>query len=144
MQYLPSLTGRHAATVFGFGLEEQHWYHSSAWDKIWADGKWPLIATEMHLYPVLVRDIYAVVDDPGQTVTLALLTGDKTGKIRAHREELLSSLNPHRFNEKREVVFHDSSSILNVVAHPLPKYFALTVRRSPYAELPLQLPTIGR
>lgn len=114
VQYLPSLTGRHAAIVFGFGLEEKHWCHSSIWDMILADCRWPLVATEMGLHPVIIGNIQAVIDDPDQTVTLALLTGDKTGKIRLYREELLSSLKPHRFNGRREVVFRGSNIILNV------------------------------
>ena len=114
VRYLPSLTGRHAAQVFGFGLAEQHWWHSSIWDKIWEDNGWPLLATEMGLHPVLVGNLQALVDDLDRPITLTLLTGDKTGQIRLHREELLSSLRPHHLNERHEVVFHDSKIILNV------------------------------
>ena len=114
VHFLPSLTGRHAAQVFGFGLEEQHRLHSSIWDKIWQDSEWPLLATKMGLHPILVGDIHALVDNIDRPATLALLTGDKSGQIRSLRRQLLSSLRPHHLNEKHEAVFTDSNIVLNV------------------------------
>ena len=113
--YLPSLTGRYAAEVFGFGLEERHWRHSSVWNKIWKDNLWTSCATEMGLDPFLVGDgLHCLIKDPNQPARIALLTGDKTGQIRRHRTQLLLSLRPHHLNERNEAVFCDSGIILNV------------------------------
>jgi hypothetical protein len=128
VQHLPSLTGSYAATVFNFGLEEHHWQHSSIWNIIWEHNRWPSLAEGMGLQPLLIGNLPTLRDYLGPTTSntnasaiylgqplkLALLAGDKTGQIRFHREELLSSLRPHHLNERQEVVFHNSNIILNI------------------------------
>jgi hypothetical protein len=113
---LPSLTGRYAAEVFGFELEERHQKHSSVWNKILKDDEeWTSIGTKRGLNPILVGDgLHDLYEDPEQPAYLALLTGDKTGIIRHDKTKLLASLRAHHRNEKREIVFHESNIILNI------------------------------
>jgi hypothetical protein len=114
---LPSLTGRHAAEAFGFELEPRHLKHSGIWDQILKpNDDWTPIAMDMGLVPLLTgHDIHKIEEDTEEPVFIVLLTGDKTGKIREHRDKLLSSLRPHHLRNGQEVVFHESNIVMNVV-----------------------------
>jgi hypothetical protein len=58
--------------------------------------------------------LHDLFNDPKQPAYVALLTGDKSGKLGHCKESLISSLKPHTRNEKDEIVFHDSNIILNI------------------------------
>jgi hypothetical protein len=115
VDYLPSLTGRYAAEVFGFQLQDQHQRHSNIWNKIFETKEWTSTVTELDFNPFLVGDgLHNLYNDPDQPAYIALLTGDKSGKLGHCKESLISSLRPHTRNEKDEIVFHDSKIILNI------------------------------
>lgn len=118
---LPSLTGRYAAQVFDFRLQDRHEKHSDVWNKIFKDNeKWSLVATRQGLNPVLVGDdlhsLYHNLEqhDPKQAAYIALLTGDKCGDIRYDKTELLASLRAHYWNEDNEIVLYESNIILSI------------------------------
>ena len=114
---LSSLTGRHAAEVFGFGIEEAHQRHSGVWSEIIETKEWMSIATGLGYAPFLFGDdLHSLFDDPMQPAYIALLTGDKSGKLLQYRDVLLSSLRSHSRNDKNEISFHDSRIILDVSA----------------------------
>jgi hypothetical protein len=114
---LPSLTGRHAAEAFGFELEPCRQRHSGIWNLILKPGDdWTPLATDMGLVPFLAgHDLHKIEEDSEEPVFIVLLTGDETGKIRQHRDKLLSSLRPHHLRNGQEVVFHESNIVMNVV-----------------------------
>jgi hypothetical protein len=51
--------------------------------------------------------LHDLFNDPKQPAYVAVLTGDKSGKLGHCKESLISSLKPHTRNEKDEIVFHD-------------------------------------
>jgi hypothetical protein len=116
MEYLPSLTGRHAAEVFNFPLTERHQRHSNIWSKIFKDSEtWTSIVTRQCLNLVLIGDdLHSLDRDPMRQAYLALLTGDETRDIRYDKEEFLASLRPHDQNEINEIVFQESNITLNI------------------------------
>lgn len=129
---LPSLTGRHAAQVFGFTLPERQQKHSGIWNKILKDDEtWTSIAERQGLNPFLVGDdLHVLHNDPEQPAYLALVTGDKTGIIRHDKTKLLASLRAHHWNEKNEIVFQESKIILNIdEALHNPFFITLTPKR---------------
>ena len=106
---LPSLTGRHAAEAFGFKLKERHKKHSGVWNEIFrCDEEWGLN------FILIGDDLRDLLNDPKRPACIALLTGDRTGRIRPNKTKFLLSLRPHDLNEKHEIVFHESNIILNV------------------------------
>lgn len=114
---LPSLTARYASEAFNFMLDERHLRHSSVWSTIFRDDKWATIATTLGFHPLLFGDdLYGLFDSPTQPAYIALLTGDKSGKLLPYREALLSSLKSHSRDEKNNISFHESRIILNVSA----------------------------
>jgi hypothetical protein len=117
LKELPSLTGRHAAEAFGFELEPRHQKHSSIWNWILnPNDDWTRAALDMGLVPFLAGDdLHKIEGDAKKPVFIVLLTGDETGKIREHRDKLLSSLRPHDLRHGQEVVFHESNIVMNVV-----------------------------
>jgi hypothetical protein len=116
IEYLPSLSGRYVAEVFGFKLEERHQKHADVWHSMFREkDTWTLIAIRQGLNPFVVGDgLHTLYNDPKQPAYLCLLTGDKTRNIRHDKMKLLTSLREHHFNENGEVVFHDSKIILNI------------------------------
>jgi hypothetical protein len=116
IEHVPSLTGKHAAQVFGFELEERHQKHADLWDRLLREeDTWTPIATRQGLNPFLIGDdLHTLFDDPKQPAYICLATGDKTGNIQHDKMKLLASLRDHHFNENGEVVFHDSKVILNI------------------------------
>jgi hypothetical protein len=116
MEYLPSLTGRHTAQAFNFPLTERHQRHSNIWNQIFKDDEaWTPIATQQGLNFFLVGDdLHSLHRDPIHQAYLALSTGDKTGKIRHDKMNLLASLKAHNWNEKNEIVFQESNITLNI------------------------------
>lgn len=112
---LPSLTGRHTAKIFGFLLSEKHQRHSGILNKIFETNEWASIVTDLGYAPfVFGDDLHRLFEDPKQAAYIALLTGDKSGKLLQHRDSLLSSLRAHSRNGKNEIFFHHSRIILNV------------------------------
>lgn len=113
---LPSLTGRHAADAFGFGLSQQHLKHSAILKHIFYDHeKWTSIVRRMGLNTILVGDdLHLLYDDPMQPAYLALLTGDRTKTIRHNKSKLMAALRPHSLNKYNEIVFIHSKIILNI------------------------------
>jgi acyl-coenzyme A thioesterase PaaI-like protein len=116
IEYLPSLTGKYAAQVFGFKLEEWHKKHADIWDMVLREGEtWTPVATRQGLNPSLIGDdLHNLFNDPKQPAYICLSTGDKSANIRYDKMKLLASLREHHFNENGEVVFHDSNIILNI------------------------------
>jgi hypothetical protein len=109
VEELPSLTGRHAAQAFRFKLGERHQKHSAVWNEIFAcDGLWDIN------FILVGDDLRHLIENSKHPASIALLTGDKTGKIRSDQARFMSSLREHHLNEKREVVFHNSNIVLNV------------------------------
>jgi hypothetical protein len=112
---LPSLAGRHAAEILGFGLEEGHQRHSNIWNELFKTYEWALSVIELGFNPFLVGDdLYGLFNDPKEPAYIALLTGDKSGKLGYCKDRLISSLRPHSRNEKDDIVFHESGIVLNV------------------------------
>jgi len=114
---MPSLTGKFAAEAFKFTLEPRYKRHSSIWDLILKpDEVWTPLAVEMGLLPFLVGcDLHKIKDQATEPAFIVLLTGDKTGNIRQHRDKLLSSLRPHELRNGQEIVFKNSNIVMNVV-----------------------------
>jgi hypothetical protein len=113
---LPSLTGRYAADVFGFKLQERHKKHSDLLRLIIRDDeKWTAIARRLGLELTLVGDaLHALYHDPTQPAYLALLTGDKTKTIRHDKTKLFAALQPHSRGKNNEVVFDKSRIVLSI------------------------------
>jgi hypothetical protein len=116
IEHVPSLTGKYVAQVFSFKLEERHQKHADIWDRIFREkDTWTPTAIRQGLNPSVIGDgLHTLYNDPKQPAYLCLLTGDKTRNIRHDKMKLLTSLREHHFNEKGEVVFHDSKIILNI------------------------------
>jgi hypothetical protein len=106
---LPSLTGRHAAQVFGFKLDERRNKHGAVWNEIFTcDAGWGLN------FILVGDDLRDLIEYPKRPASIALLSVERTAKIRSDKARFLSSLREHHLNEKCEVVFHESNIILNV------------------------------
>lgn len=115
VDHLPSLHGRHAAQALQFKLTERHQSHSEIWSKIFKDHIWTSIATRQGLNPVLLGDdLHSLYRDPMLPAYLVLLTADRTGNIQHDKVKLLASLRPHHWNENSDIVFEESSIILNI------------------------------
>lgn len=116
IEYLPSLTGRHAAQVFNFELTERHQKHSDIWNQILKDKEtWTSIVTRQGLNPVLIGDgLHSLWRDPMQPAYIALSTGDKSWDIRYDRTKLLTSLRAYHWNKDNEIVFDESKITLNI------------------------------
>lgn len=106
---LPSLTGRHAAEAFSFRLDERRQKHSAIWNEIFArDEGWGIN------FILVGDDLRDLMEDPKHPASIALLTGDRAGRIRSDKARLLLSLREHHLNDKGEVVFHNSNIVLNI------------------------------
>jgi hypothetical protein len=117
VEHLPSLTGRHAAEIFHFPLNERHQRHSGILSEIFQTNQWAEIATGLGHTPfVFGDDLHGIFEDLTQPAYIALLTGDKSGKLLPYRDVFLSSLKPHSRNDKNEISFRKSRIILNVSA----------------------------
>jgi hypothetical protein len=129
--YVPSLTGRHAAEVFSFQLEVQYQRHSNIWNELIETNGWTSTVTELGFNPFLVGDgLHDLFNDPKQLAYIALLTGDKSRKLGHCKYSLISSLKPHSRNEKDEIVFRDSNIILNITDALYSTFFTtLTLKR---------------
>ena len=94
IDYLPSLTGRHASQAFNFQLTQQHWRHSNIWNQIIKDKEtWTSIAMQQGLNFFLVGDdLYSLYRDLMHKAYIALLTRDKIRNIRHEKTKLLASL----------------------------------------------------
>lgn len=65
-------------------------------------------------YILVGDDLRDLIENSKRPASIALLAGDRTGKIRLDKASFLLSLKEHHLNENREVVFHDSNIVLNV------------------------------
>ena len=117
VRYLPLLTGKHTAEIFGFQVEERLQRHSGILNLIFETSKRATVVTNMGFAPFLFGDdLHQLFDNPKQVAYTALLTGDKSGKLLPYRDLLLTSLKSHTRNGKNEIFSRDSQIIVNVSA----------------------------
>ena len=117
---LSTLSARSASSVFGFDLTIQQAKHSEVWSLIIQNEVWTSIASYHGLNPVLIgqnlNKLYNTKPSESPKPSyIVLMTGDRSGDIRFHRDVFLESLQPHTFNPSTcEVVFKNSHITLNV------------------------------